>query len=165
MILLVGGNPAETLPPMMQYFEEQQRRGGRLIVVDPRRTATARSGDACICQITPGTDAALANGLLHVAIREGLIDHAFIADAHDRLRGGPARRRLLLARPGRAHHRRAGRRDRAGRAAAGRGRHGDVLTGRGPEQQSNGVDNVLAFINLALALGKVGPPAFAAAAP
>jgi len=33
-----------------------------------------------------------------------------------------------------------------------------VLTGRGPEQQSHGVDNVLAFINLALALGKAGKP-------
>ena len=34
-----------------------------------------------------------------------------------------------------------------------------VLTGRGPEQQSKGVDTVLAFINLMLALGKVGKPA------
>ncbi len=34
-----------------------------------------------------------------------------------------------------------------------------ILTGRGPEQQSKGVDSVLAFINLALALGKVGRPA------
>src|SRR5438874_4302617 len=34
-----------------------------------------------------------------------------------------------------------------------------ILTGRGPEQQSKGVDTVLAFINLALALGKVGKPA------
>ena len=33
-----------------------------------------------------------------------------------------------------------------------------VLTARGPEQQSHGVDNVLAFINLALALGKAGKP-------
>ena len=41
VILLVGANPAETMPPMMQYFEAQQRDGGTLIVVDPRRTPTA----------------------------------------------------------------------------------------------------------------------------
>ena len=42
VILLVGSNPAETMPPFMQYFEAQQARGGALIVVDPRRTATAQ---------------------------------------------------------------------------------------------------------------------------
>ena len=40
-ILLVGGNPAETMPPLMQHFEAQQRGGGCLIVADPRRTSTA----------------------------------------------------------------------------------------------------------------------------
>ena len=45
VILLVGGNPAESLPVMMQYFEEQQRRGGRLIVVDPGSPRPPR-GDA-----------------------------------------------------------------------------------------------------------------------
>ena len=42
-ILLVGGNPAETMPPLMQYFEAQQReRRHSSIVVDPRRTPTAQ---------------------------------------------------------------------------------------------------------------------------
>src|SRR6185503_7423335 len=41
VILLAGGNPAQTMPPIMQYFEAQQQNGGLLIVADPRRTATA----------------------------------------------------------------------------------------------------------------------------
>ena len=45
-ILLVGSNPAETMPPLMQYFQAQRANGGSLIVVDPRRTVTAQAGDA-----------------------------------------------------------------------------------------------------------------------
>ena len=95
LILLVGANPAETMPPMMQYFEAQQRNGGRLIVVDPRRTATA-AWAAVICGCTPGTDAALANGLLHILIRDRLVDEAYIAPDGE-LRGREAHRGHVLA--------------------------------------------------------------------
>jgi assimilatory nitrate reductase catalytic subunit len=156
-ILIVGSNPAETMPPIMQYFEEQRRRGGKLIVVDPRATATARQASLHL-QLTPGTDAALANGLLHVAIQQGLIDRDFIAartsgfdavrrvsaaywpDRVERITGVPARKLVEAAR------------------ILGAASTAIVLTGRGPEQQSHGVDNVLAFINLVLALGKAGKP-------
>ena len=77
-ILLAGSNPAETMPPIMQYFEAQRDRGGQLIVVDPRRTATAKLATLHL-QLSPGSDCALANGLLHIAIRHGLIDQGFIA--------------------------------------------------------------------------------------
>lgn len=69
-ILLVGSNLAETMPPVMQYFQEQKERGGSLIVVDPRATPTAAAATLHL-QITPGTDSALANGLLHIAVKEG----------------------------------------------------------------------------------------------
>src|ERR1700760_3201074 len=71
-ILMIGSNPAETLPPIMQYCEMQRDRGGELVVADPRRTATAKLATLHL-QLTPGTDAALANGLLHIAIQRGLI--------------------------------------------------------------------------------------------
>ncbi|MCI0467425.1 MAG: molybdopterin oxidoreductase family protein [Beijerinckiaceae bacterium] len=156
-ILLAGGNPAETMPPIMQYFEEQQRRGGQLIVADPRRTATAAMASLHL-QLAPGTDGALANGLLHIAIQDGLIDHDFIAartagfelvrqavasfwpDRVERITGVPERQLR------RAVH-------ILGEAPAAM-----FLTARGPEQQSHGVDNVFAFINLALALGHAGKP-------
>ena len=50
----------------------QKANGGRLIVADPRRTPTARAADLHL-QLTPGSDLALANGLLFVAIEERLL--------------------------------------------------------------------------------------------
>jgi assimilatory nitrate reductase catalytic subunit len=156
-ILMVGTNPAETLPPIMQYFEAQRDRGGQTIVADPRRTATAKLATLHL-QLSPGTDSALANGLLHIAIRHGLIDRDFIAsrttgfervqrivatywpDRVERITGVPA---PLIERT--AH-------------ILGEAPTAMLMTGRGPEQQSQGVDNVLAFINLVLALGKAGKP-------
>ena len=81
-ILITGGNPAETMPPIMQYFDEQRARGGKLIVSDPRRTPTARAANLHL-QITPGSDAALANGLLHVAIQHKLVSFRLHRGPHD----------------------------------------------------------------------------------
>ena len=44
-ILLVGANPAETMPPIMRHFSRRARRSGVLIMVDPRRTTTAEQAD------------------------------------------------------------------------------------------------------------------------
>src|SRR6195952_1913211 len=78
-VLLVGGNPADTMPPAMQYFDTGRANGAVHMVVDPRLTATA-AGAAVHLSPRPGTDLALANGLLHIAIRENLIDDAYIAE-------------------------------------------------------------------------------------
>jgi assimilatory nitrate reductase catalytic subunit len=89
VILLVGSNPAETMPPLMQYFQAQRAAGGTLIVVDPRRTLTAQSATMHL-RLTPGSDAAVANGLLHLLLRDGAIDQAFLAErteGFDQLRG------------------------------------------------------------------------------
>ena len=146
------------MPPVMQYFEEQKQRGGSLIVVDPRATPTAAAATLHL-QITPGTDAALANGLLHIAIKEGYIDEAFIAERTHGFRSGSARRVVLLAGARGAHHRHSGTATAAApRDLLGEAKTAMILTARGPEQQSQGVNNVLAFINLALALGKAGKP-------
>lgn len=156
-ILLVGANPAECMPPVMQYFDDQQRRGGRLIAVDPRVTPTA-AGATLHLQNTPGSDLELVNGLLHIAIREGLVDTEFIAERTtgwrevrrtvagcwpekvERVTGVPVPRLIEAARI-------------LGKAATAM-----ILTSRGAEQQSKGSDTVLACINLALALGKAGRP-------
>ena len=156
-ILLVGSNASETMPPVMQYFQAQKQNGGSLIVVDPRRTPTAASATLHL-QITPGTDAALANGLLYVAIQEGYIDRKFIAE---RTAGFEAvHRAVSYYWPARVE-RITGISEKLLVAAArllGQAATAMILTARGPEQQSRGVDNVLGFINLALALGKVGKP-------
>ena len=156
-ILLIGSNVVETMPPVMQYFDEQRRRGGNLIVVDPRATRTAQSASLHL-QLTPGSDAALANGLLHIAIRDGLIDHDFIAA---RTTGFVEVRRVVASYWPERVERLTGVPAKQIEAAAhllGEARSALILTARGTEQQSSGVDNVLAFINLALGLGKAGRP-------
>ena len=156
-ILLVGSNLAETMPPVMQYFQQQKRHGGSLIVVDPRNTPTAAAATLHL-QIRPGTDAALANGLLHIAIKEGYVDSAFI---DNRTRGFEAVERIASSYwPARVERVTGISESLLMRAAflLGKSATAMVLTARGPEQQSHGVDNVLAFINLALALGKAGKP-------
>jgi assimilatory nitrate reductase catalytic subunit len=155
--LIVGGNPAETMPPLMQYFEAQRAQGGKLIVVDPRRSATAEAA-ALHLQLVPGTDGALGNGLLHIALRERWIDEAFITR---RTRGFDAVRRSVAGYwPERVERITGVPQKQLVQAARwlGTARSAMVLTGRGAEQQSHGVDNVLAFINLALALGLPGKP-------
>ena len=156
-VLLVGSNLAETMPPVMQYFQEQKARGGSLIVVDPRATPTAAASTLHL-QITPGTDAALANGLLNIAIKEGYLDEAFIAA---RTRDFEAVRRVASSYWPDRVERITGVSEQQLRLAArllGQAETAMILTARGPEQQSHGVENVLAFINLALALGKAGKP-------
>ncbi|MBV9507075.1 MAG: molybdopterin oxidoreductase family protein [Acidobacteriia bacterium] len=156
-ILLVGSNLAATMPPVMQYFQEQKSRGGALIVVDPRATATVAAATLHL-QITPGTDAALANGLLHIAIKEGYVDEAFIAA---RTKGFDLVRRTVSSYwPARVERITGIAEQQLHHAARllGTASTAIILTARGPEQQSQGVNNALAFINLALALGKAGKP-------
>jgi assimilatory nitrate reductase catalytic subunit len=154
-ILLVGSNLAETMPPVMQYFQDHRQNGGSLIVVDPRATPTTAAATLHL-QITPGTDCALANGLLHIALKEGYVDEAFIAERTSDFES--VRRGVSSYWPERVE-RITGIPEQQLRLAAGmlgRAKTAMVLTARGPEQQSQGVNNVLAFINLALALGKAG---------
>ena len=41
-MLLAGGNPGETMPPLMQYFAAQRANGGQLVIADPRSSTTAQ---------------------------------------------------------------------------------------------------------------------------
>jgi assimilatory nitrate reductase catalytic subunit len=156
-VLLVGANPAETMPPLMRYFDEQRRAGGSLITVDPRRSVTAE-GAALHLGLTPGSDSALANGLLHVLLRERLVDLEYVGartEGFEAVRAAaasywPERVERLTGVP-------QARIEEAARHL-GRSRTAMVLTGRGAEQQAQGVANVLAYVNVALALGLPGRP-------
>jgi assimilatory nitrate reductase catalytic subunit len=155
-IVLCGSNPVETMPVLMQYFEAQRRNGGQLIVIDPRHTPTAAAANLHL-QITPGTDIALANGLLYIAIKEGWIDEEFIAERTTGFE--QVRRAVSCYWPDRVE-RITGIPENHLYSAARMLNVPNVmtLTGRGPEQHSKGVDTVLGFINLTLALGKAGKP-------
>ncbi|MFG1897205.1 molybdopterin oxidoreductase family protein [Micromonospora zamorensis] len=154
-LLLVGANPAETMPPLVRWLTEQRRGGGRLIVVDPRVTATARQADLHL-QPLPGTDLAVANALLHIALTEGWVDRSYVAD---RTTGFEAVRRSVAAWwPARAEQLSgvpvADLEETA--RALGTGGRVIILTARGAEQHAKGVDTVTAYVNLALALGLPG---------
>ncbi|HEX9056632.1 MAG TPA: molybdopterin oxidoreductase family protein [Ktedonobacterales bacterium] len=77
IILLWGHNPASTGPHVMPFIREAQRKGAYVVVIDPRRTITARSANEHI-QPRPATDSALALGLMHVLFAEGLHDEAWL---------------------------------------------------------------------------------------
>jgi assimilatory nitrate reductase catalytic subunit len=156
-ILLVGSNAAETMPPFMQWIAEQRDRGGTLIVIDPRQTPTARRADLHL-QVTPGTDLALLNALLHLAIASGRIDTEYIdartsgfADTRRVVAGYWPERVEAITGVTVAEQRVATDMLTTARTAM-------VLTARGAEQHANGTDTVTALINLALALGLPGRP-------
>jgi assimilatory nitrate reductase catalytic subunit len=159
-LVLWGANPADTMPPLMLWVERLRRRGGRLIVVDPRRTDTAALAEVHL-QPRPGTDLAVALGLLHVAVADGMVDEEYIAR---RTAGWEAVEDSIAQWEPERVRRTAGVGEAELRAvAAALGRPGPsglgssmLITGRGPEQQTKGVDTVTAAINLMLALGQVG---------
>ncbi len=77
--LVVGSNMADCHPILYQRMKRRMREAGaRLIVVDPRRTATA-AGATLYLPVRPGTDLALLNGWLHLLVKMGRVDHDFIA--------------------------------------------------------------------------------------
>ncbi len=163
VVVLLGSNLAETMPPVMAHVQAMREAGGTLVVVDPRRTPTAAAADVHV-QPLPGTDLALLLGLLHVVLRDGLDDPAYVAERTrgidavraaarrywpervERLTGVPAGEVVRLARLLASH----------APVAAGRGAM--LLTARGSEQHATGTDTVLACIDLALVLGLPGRP-------
>jgi assimilatory nitrate reductase catalytic subunit len=157
VLLIAGSNCAETFPVLNKFLWQQRDNGGRWIIVDPRETATARQGDLHL-QLKPGTDVALANGMLHVLIEENLIDKTFIEartndwdatrelagryspDVASQISGVPSEKIIKAA------------------LLYGRAKTAMVMHARGIEHHSNGVNNVLSYINLVLASGKIGAP-------
>ncbi|MFC1499414.1 aminotransferase class V-fold PLP-dependent enzyme [Candidatus Zixiibacteriota bacterium] len=81
LVVLWGANPATDSPPSLHHrIVRARERGAEVIAIDPRRTATARETDAEWVGIRPGTDGALALGLINVLIEEELYDEAFVRD-------------------------------------------------------------------------------------
>src|SRR6185437_7121117 len=78
LFLVLGANMADCHPILYLRMMDRVREGAKLVVVDPRRTATAAKADLFL-QIRPGTDLALLNGLLHLLHEGGYTDPDFIA--------------------------------------------------------------------------------------
>ncbi|MCX4985295.1 bifunctional nitrate reductase/sulfite reductase flavoprotein subunit alpha [Streptomyces sp. NBC_00572] len=78
VFLVIGSNMADCHPILFLRMMERVKAGAKLIVVDPRRTATADKADLFL-RIKPGADLALLNGLLHLLHENGHTDPAFVA--------------------------------------------------------------------------------------
>ena len=76
-ILLIGSNPEEAHPVVGMQIRKAVKNGTRLIVVDPRDIGLSKSADIHL-KLRPGTNVAFANGMMHVMIKEDLVDHAYI---------------------------------------------------------------------------------------
>ncbi|MFM9596117.1 molybdopterin oxidoreductase family protein [Streptomyces scabiei] len=156
-VVLVGSNLAETMPPALRYFTELKENGGTLIVIDPRRTRTAEQADLHLSP-RPGTDLALALGLLHLIVAEGRVDEEYI---RERTSGWEEARAAAMAHWPEYVERITGVSVPELREAVRlfcEPENAMVLTARGPEQQSKGTDTVGAWINLTLATGRAGRP-------
>ncbi|PZU40622.1 MAG: nitrite reductase [Microbacterium sp.] len=157
-VLLLGSNVGDTMPPFVSHLQGARAAGG-LLVVDPRRSSTARltdDGGGLHIQPVPGSDLPLLLGLSHIVLAERLYDADYVAarttglsalrasvaswwpERVQQSTGVPAPTLRTLAR----------------RLAEGRSTY--ILTGRGVEQHADGTDTATAAINLALLLGLPG---------
>ena len=155
MLILWGSNARETHPIMFHHMLKGQRNGAQLVVVDPRRTPTARFADEHVA-LAVGSDIALANAVAHVIIAEKLEHSWFIenstegypefrASVADTTPEWAARETGVPADQIRRIARRYARADRA-----------IICWTLGITEHHNAVDNVHALINLALLTGHVG---------
>ncbi len=88
-------------------MQEAKRRGAKLIAIDPYRSQTAEKCHEHLA-LLPGTDAALALGMMHVLVAEDLLDHDYIAPLHAGIRALQERAREYPPARVAATHRLAG---------------------------------------------------------
>ena len=157
VLILAGTNVAECFPILTDYIWRARDNGAKIIVIDPRITPIARTADLYL-PVRPGRDSALAHGILHVMIERGWIDETFIAEhtngfdevrelvkeytpEHtEKLTGVPAKNIIAAA------------------ELWGTAETSMLLHARGIEHHTKGVENVLSYINLVLATGRIGKP-------
>src|ERR1700704_2482462 len=160
LIVLVGSNAAWCHPVLFQRMMANKReRGARMVVIDPRRTATAESADLFL-PIAPGTDTALFCGLLAHLADTGALDYAYINSHTGGFAAALARARDIAP-------------DVAATAKTTVLAHDDVATffewfvatartvtctSQGVNQSAQGTDKVDAIINCHLATGRIGRP-------
>lgn len=79
LILVWGTDPSTATPPeMFERLKTAAQEGAEIIVIDPRKTKSAELPGSEWIQIRPGSDGALALGLCHILIRDGIYDKAFV---------------------------------------------------------------------------------------
>ncbi len=155
VVLIAGSNVADCAPITTQYLWQCKENGGKLIVVDPRMTPITRNADLYL-PVRPGTDVVLFLSMLHVLVRDGMIDRDYIAShttGWESVEASvtdwtPGRAAEITGVPPRNIETAARWIGEADRAMG--------LHARGIEHQSKGVENCLAMVNLFLSTGNYG---------
>ncbi len=156
-IIVAGSNAGECFPILTHYLWEARDNGAKIIVIDPRMTPIGRTADLLL-PVRPGRDSALMNGILHVCIKNGWLDEDFI-EAHTN--GFEAVRRKVEEYTPKVVEEIAGVPAKAIEQAAawwGESPASILMHARGIEHHTQGTENCLACVNLALATGNMGRP-------
>ncbi len=155
VFLVIGANMADCHPILFLRLLDRVKAGAKLIVVDPRRTATADKADLFL-QVRAGTDIALLNGLLHLLVEAGAVDEEFVAEHTEGWDAMPA---FLADYPPSVVAETTGIPEADLRAAAeliaGAGNWVSCWT-MGLNQSTHGTWNTNALVNLHLATGALG---------
>ncbi|EEG77364.1 formate dehydrogenase, alpha subunit [Dethiobacter alkaliphilus AHT 1] len=156
-IFVIGSNTTENHPIIGYRIRKAVRKGARLIVADPREIRLADVADIYM-PLRPGTDVALINGMLHVILKEELVDSEFIANRTEgfeemkavvekytpeyasEITGVPADDIVAAAR------------------IYAEADSASVLYTMGITQHTSGTDNVLSLANLVMSTGNFGKP-------
>ena len=107
-IIVWGMNMISTNLHAWPFILEAQGKGAKVVVIDPVRTRTAKQADWHIA-IRPGTDGALALGMINVIIAEGLVDQDYVERYTLGYRGADGACRRVPARARGRDHRHSGR--------------------------------------------------------
>ena len=155
VIFVIGSNTTETHPIVGLRMKKAVRKGAKIIVADPRKINLVRFSTVWM-QHKPGTDVALLNGMMHVILKEKLIDKEFIIGRTEGF--GAFRESLASWTPEKASKTTGVPKEEIIKAALlyARGSKPSIFYTMGITQHSHGTQNVFAIANLALMTGNLG---------
>jgi formate dehydrogenase major subunit len=157
VIFIIGANPTVNHPVAATWIKNAVRAGAKLVVADPRRSELARFATHFL-QFRPDTDVAMLNALMHVIVKEGLVDKAFIAD---RTSGFEQIKRNVKAFSPEAMAPICGIDAETLRTVArlyANSKGSMILWGMGVSQHVHGTDNARCLIALSMMTGQIGRP-------
>ncbi len=150
-----GWNAAECHPTSIQWLWKARDKGAKMIVVDPRETQIARLADVHL-DIKSGTDSALANCMLHILVRDGYVDEAYVNERCNNYEEMKAMVKIFTPEyTAKITGVTVEKLEKAARIY-GQSPRSVVMFCRGIEQQSKGVDNVTIYTSMALLRGQIG---------
>lgn len=157
VILLIGSNTTEAHPVIGSQIRSAVQHGTKLIVVDPRNIDLVKNS-AMHLQLKAGTNIALINGMMHVIIKEGLLDEQFIKDRTENFEAlkasvadcTPEKVAKICGVPAEDIVKAAEMYAKADKAP--------IIYCLGVTEQSYGTEGVMSMSNLAMLVGKIGRP-------